>query len=79
MFSEKKRLFLKNTSLDVWHGSDYTSGLSCFAGFFSEGYSGLFDICETDYSIHSKLRIFPLFRSHKWKYKIQPDKRLTKV
>ena len=37
------------------------------------------DICETDYNIHAKLRIFPLFRSHTWKYNIHANKRLTKV
>ena len=34
--------------------------------WFSKGYLGLFDMCQTDYSIHSKLKIFPLFRSHTW-------------
>ena len=43
--------------------------------WFPEGYSGLFDICQADYSIHSKL--FPWFRSHTWKYNIQANKRLT--
>ena len=36
-------------------------------------------VCQTDYSIQSKLRIFLLFRSHAWKYNIQANKRLTKV
>ena len=40
---------------------------------------GLFDICQTDYSIHRKLRISPLFRSHTWKYNIQAIRRLAKV
>ena len=33
----------------------------------------------TDYSIHSKRRIFPLLWSNAWKYNIQTKKRLTKV
>ena len=37
------------------------------------------DICQTDYSIHSKLRNFPLFWSNTWKYITQANKRLTKV
>ena len=52
--------------------------LSNFAGG-SEGYTGFFDICQTDYSIQSEFRIFSLFRSHTWKYNIQVNKRLTKV
>ena len=46
--------------------------------WFSEGYSELFDICQTDYSIHYQLRIFPLFRSHARKYNIQANKTLKK-
>ena len=52
--------------------------LSCF-DVVLRGISGLFDICQTDYSIYSKLSIFPLFRSHTWKYNIQVNKMLTKV
>ena len=37
------------------------------------------DIYQTDHSIHSKLRIFPLFSSHSWKCNIQTNERLTKV
>ena len=37
------------------------------------------DICQTDYSIHFKLRIFLLFWSHTWKCNIQASKKLTKV
>ena len=33
----------------------------------------------TDYSIHSKRRIFPVLWSNAWKYNIQTKKRLTKV
>ena len=40
---------------------------------------GMFDICQTDYSIHSKLRIFSLFWSYAWKHIIQANKRLTKI
>ena len=40
---------------------------------------GTFDIYQTDYSIHSKLSIFPWLWSHSWKYSIQPNERLTKV
>ena len=50
-----------------------------FFPWFSQGYSGLFDICQTDYSTHPKHRIFPLFSKHTWKYNIQVNKRLTKV
>ena len=45
---------------------------------FSEEFSGLFDICQTDYSIYSELSIFPLFRSYTWKYNIQANKTLPK-
>ena len=46
--------------------------LSNFAGG-SEGYTGFFDKCQTDYSIQSEFNFFSLFRSHtwKWKYNIQ--------
>ena len=47
--------------------------LSCVAMVLRERYSGLFDICQTDCSV------FPLFRSHSWKYNIQANKKLTKV
>ena len=40
---------------------------------------GNVDICQIDYSILSKLRIFSIFWSHKWKYSIQVSKRLTNV
>ena len=39
----------------------------------------MFDIYQTDFVIHSKLRIFPLFGSHTWKYIIQVNERLTKM
>ena len=39
----------------------------------------MFDIYQTDFVIHSKLRIFPLFGSHTWKYNIQVNERLTKM
>ena len=52
--------------------------LGCFAAVL-RGIHGKVDICQTDYNIHSKLRIFCLFWSHTWKYNIQADKRLTKV
>ena len=32
--------------------------LRCFA-VVKEGYSGLFDICQTDYNIHAKLNFSP--------------------
>ena len=41
---------------DVWQGSEYY--LSCFV-MVLRGMHGNIDICQTDYSIHSKLRIFP--------------------
>ena len=40
---------------------------------------GTFDICHTNQSTRSKLRSFPLFWSHAWKYNVQADERLTKV
>ena len=52
--------------------------LSCFAVVL-RGILGNFDICETDYSIHSKLQNFPLFWSHTWKYSNQVNERLTKA
>ena len=61
-----------------------TSKMECFTkkndyflkklSWFSEWYSGTFNIGQTDHSIHSKLRIFPLFRNHSWKYNIQTNK-----
>ena len=82
-FTKKMIIFTQHSILDVWHGSEYTSGLLKLfcrgAVAVSEGYAGLLDICETDYYIHSKLRIFPLSRSHTWKYNIQANKRLTLV
>ena len=49
--------------------------LSCSAVVL-KGIHGEVDICQTDYSIHSKLRIFPYSEG---KYNIQANKRLTKV
>ena len=47
--------------------------------WFLKKYTRTFDIYQTDYNIHSRLRIFPIFWSHSWKYNIQPNERLTKV
>ena len=47
--------------------------------WFLEGYLGLFHICHNDYSIHSKLGIFPWFRSYRRKYNIQANKWLTRL
>ena len=58
---------------------DTFQNISLVFPWLSEGYSGLFDICQTDYIIHSKLRISLLFESHKWKYNIQGNKTLTKI
>ena len=52
--------------------------LSCFAVFL-RGILRIVDICQTDYSIHNKLRISPLFRSYTWNYNIKANKMLTKV
>ena len=52
--------------------------LSCFA-VVPRGIHGKVDICQTNYNIYSKLRIFCLLWSHTWKYNIRADKRLTKV
>ena len=54
---------------------DYLSYFAVILG----GIQGTFDICQTSYTIHSKLKIFTLFLSHKWKYNIQADERLTKA
>ena len=51
--------------------------LNCFAEIL-KGILRSVDICQTDYSIYSKLRILSLFRSHTWKYNIQANKRLMK-
>ena len=49
--------------------------LSCFDVVLRE----ILGICQNEYSIYSKISIFPLFRSHTWKYNIQANKTLTKV
>ena len=49
--------------------------LSCFDVVLRE----ILRICQNEYSIYSKISIFPLFRSHKRKYNIQANKTLTKV
>ena len=36
------------------------------------------DTCQTNYTIHSKLRISTLFLSHTWKSNLQAYKRLKK-
>ena len=59
--------------------ADYSSYSSCFAVVLRGVLGGFFHVCQSDYSIHSKLRISPLFRSHTWNYNIQPNKILTKV
>ena len=54
--------------------------LSCFAVVL-RGIHGNVEMCQTEYSIPSKLirKLFPLFWSHTWKYNIQVDERSTKV
>ena len=52
--------------------------LSCFA-VVPWGICGNVWYIQTDYSIHSKLRIFAWFWSHSWKYNIQANESLTKV
>ena len=56
-------IFAKHSILDVWQDSEYSSGL---LKLFCPGsrYMGMLAIISADYSIHSKLRIFPLFWSH---------------
>ena len=49
--------------------------LSCFAVLL-RGIHGKDDICQTDDSIHSKLRISPYCEG---KYNIQANERLTKI
>ena len=38
---------------------------------------GVFDTCQTDYDIYSKLRILSLFWSHSWKSNINANEMLT--
>ena len=40
---------------------------------------GTFDICQTDYNIHSKLRFFPSFWSHTWNCNVHANEKLTAV
>ena len=47
--------------------------LCCFVLVLREIH-GKVHICETDYSINSKLSVFP---SHTWNYNIQANERLT--
>ena len=47
--------------------------------WFLKGYTETFDICQTGYSIHSKLRNFRLFWSQKWKQNIQTNERLIRL
>ena len=53
--------------------------LSCFAVVLREILETAWYMPNWSYCIHSKLRIFPLLRSHRWKYNIQANKRLTNV
>ena len=77
---QKKWLFLKTLYLKslTWFWIYFWITLFVLLWFW-EGYSGLLIVCQTDYSIYFKLRIFPWFRSHTWKYNVQANKRLTKV
>ena len=55
-------IFAKQSILYVWQGCEYASGL---LKLFCPGSKGvMFAIYQADDSIHSKLRIFPLFWSH---------------
>ena len=68
-------IFAKNSILDVWQGSEYAlliwntesnmnmGYLSCFAVVL-RGIHRKVDICQTDYCIHSKLRIFLFFNCY---------------
>ena len=50
--------------------------MSCF----QYGYTWMVDICQTNYSIHSKLQtIFSLLWDHNSKYKIEANERLKKI
>ena len=53
--------------------------LSVVLMWFLAEYKEKFIICQSDDSIYSKLRIFPLFWSHTWKYNIQPNGSSAKV
>ena len=53
--------------------------LSVVLMWFLAEYKEKFIICQSDDSIYSKLRIFPLFWSHTWNYNIQPNRRSAKV
>ena len=50
-------IFAKHSILDVWQGSEYASGLLMLLCHGSDIWK--VGICQTDYSIHSKLRVFP--------------------
>ena len=49
----------KHFILDIWQGSAYVPGLLKLLCSGSKGVYGKVDVRHTDYSIHSKLRIFP--------------------
>ena len=49
--------------------------INCFA-VVVRGIHGKVDICQTEYSIHSKLRILPYSEG---KYNIEANVRLTKI
>ena len=63
MFNKKRQQLLaticaKHSILDVWKSSDYASDhVSCFVMVVGMIHRKA-DICQVDYSIHSKLRIF---------------------
>ena len=64
----------KNSILDVWQGSEYASALLMLLCPRSKRDNGKVHICQTDYSINSKLSVFP---SHTWNYNIQANERLN--
>ena len=88
VFYEKKSspILAIHFILYVYQGYEYASGLLnlFFRGskesfLWFHGYTGKFDIYQTDYSIHSKYRVFPLLLSHMWNCNIQANKRLKNV
>ena len=82
MYYEQKDYFYKTLCLRclTWFWI-YLDFLSCFAAVLK----GILiivwymPIIKSDYSIHSKFRVFPLFRSHAWNYNIKGKQRETKV
>ena len=74
--SQPLPIFAKHSIVDASHSPDCASGLLKLlcCGFKRD--TCKVDVCQTDYIIHSKLRILPY---SEWKCNIQANKRLTKI